>query len=567
MEEVSMVAEGEDRCGANLPRCSVEAQSALAGELARHRGGQPLRPLWIDEAATTKPGNAEFDVSGDGGLGNYIGRSEVVFENISVSEGDGFSKYDKVSDNDGVSQNVQLSEANAVSDFENISEEPATLQNVKVSEYDKMSVDVDASEYNLGVEDLGKDAGGGEKEVRRRPQRGLTQKMKKGVTAGLLAMALVQATGMMRTSYTVMEVFAGKAMMTQVAATREGWMAYEPVDILLGGTEHDMLQKDNAKKLKEVVRTQKPDVVVITPPCGPWSLWQNQRLDFDALEALRKEHLPFWQLTRDLWELQDSEGRWVMTEQPATSEALDLSYMRERSNLHRVVLDQCMFGLKDPISHKAYRKTTALDVNDERWARELAKCRRCDHQPHQHEQVKGSVKFEGTWQRRSTLAGAWTKPWCQHILRAFEKAQATEEEVPMKLHQGFNNKPNFDVNAVEGVVTPEEVLRQQLQATGMEGENFDFIHFEGEARSLPRKVRRMLAHLHVTLGHLSNERLARMLSLAGGGRHVLLGAKHLRCQVCCMVRPPQSRPQASYNKPSNFNEKVAGDCLYRPAFH
>lgn len=118
------------------------------------------------------------------------------------------------------------------------------------------------------------------------------------------------------------------------------------------------------------------------------------------------------------------------------------------------------------------------------------------------------------------------------------------------------------MNAVEGVVTPEEVLRQQLQATGMEGENYDFIHFEGEARSLPRKVRSMLAHLHVTLGHLSNERLARMLSLAGGGRNILLGAKHLRCQVCCMVRPPQSRPQVSYNKPSNFNEKVAGDCFH-----
>lgn len=443
MEEVSVDAEGEDCGGAHFSRCHMEAQSALAGELARHRDGQPLRALRIDETATTKPGDANVDVSSGVGADDYVERPNVVFENHNVSEGDGFSKYDKISTYDEVSQNVQLSETNAVSDFENVLEEQAVFQNVKATAYDKVFVEVGASEYNLDVEDLGKDAGGGEKEWRRRPQRGLTQKMKKGVAAGLLAMALVQATGMMRTSYTVMEIFAGKAMMTQVAATREGWMAYEPVDILLGGTEHDMLQKSNAKKLKEVVRNQKPDVLVITPPCGPWSLWQNQRLDFDALEALRQEHLPFWQLTRDLWELQDSEGRWVMTEQPATSEALDLSYMRERSNLHRVILDQCMFGLKDPISHKAYRKTTALDVNDERWAKELANCRRCNHQPHQHEQVKGSVKFEGTWQRRSTLAGAWTKPWCQHILKAFEKAQATNEEVPMNYTRAPTTSPTL----------------------------------------------------------------------------------------------------------------------------
>eukprot|EP00435_Cladocopium_sp_Y103_P034992 s364_g9.t1 len=351
-------------------------------------------------------------------------------------------------------------------------------------------------------------------EVTRRPQRGLTQKLKKGVTAGILAMALVQAAG------------------------------------------------ENVKKLKEVVREQKPDVLVITPPCGPWSLWQNQQMDFEKLASLRDEHIPFWQLTRDLWEIQDSEGRWVVTEQPSTSEALELSYMTERPNLHRVVLDQCMFGLKDPVSGKGYRKTTALDVNDEAWAQELAKARRCDHLPEEHEQVKGNVKYDGKWHRRSTLAGGWTRRWCDHILRAFEKSQEPGREIPTKLHQGSKCKPVFDINAVEGVVTPEEVLRQQLQAVGAEGENFDFIHFEGEARALPRRVRRMLAHLHVTLGHLSNERLARMLSLAGGGKGVLLGAKHLRCQVCSMVRPPQSRPQASYQKPSNFNEKISGDCFH-----
>lgn len=29
-----------------------------------------------------------------------------------------------------------------------------------------------------------------------------------------------------------------------------------------------------------------------------------------------------------------------------------------------------------------------------------------------------------------------------------------------------------------------------------------------------------------------------------------------------MVRPPNSRPQVSYGKPTNFNQRVSGDCFH-----
>ena len=130
-----------------------------------------------------------------------------------------------------------------------------------------------------------------------------------------------------------------------------------------------------------------------------------------------------------------------------------------------------------------------------------------------------------------------------------------------KLHQPRKGKQWFSY-AVEGVLTPEEVLKRQMASMGMEGERFDFITFEGAARALPRRIRSTLAHLHVALGHLSNERLARMLSLSGGGKDLLNGAQHLRCQVCCMVRPPQATPQVSYSKPTNFNQRISGDCFH-----
>lgn len=44
------------------------------------------------------------------------------------------------------------------------------------------------------------------------------------------------------------------------------------------------------------------------------------------------------------------------------------------------------------------------------------------------------------------------------------------------------------------------------------------------------------AHLHVVLGHLSNDRLLRMVSLAGGNNDLLCGVQNMRCQICSMVR-------------------------------
>ena len=400
--------------------------------------------------------------------------------------------------------------------------------------------------------------------ILQRPQRGLSQHMKRRIASALASMMLLTQVARCGTNFKVLEIFAGEAMVTRMASQLEGWGAYEPVDILLGGTEHDLKMKENRERLKKRIEILEPDLVVITPPCGPWCLWQNQAPDFEKVEEKRRQHLPFWKFTNEVWELQTKNHRLALTEQPSTSEALSLRYMTERSQVHRVVIDQCQFGLADPISQKLFRKTTALDINEEHFAEKLAQVKRCDHQPAEHEQVKGHVKWQGKWWKRSELAGRWPKKLAQHVLQAAEAAlqrPAEDEREAWKLHQHVGGAQWFTA-AVEGMVTPEEALRQQLQKVGAEGERFDFVTFEGSARALPRKLRSMLAHLHVTLGHLSNERLVRMLSLAGGNKQLLQGAQQLRCQVCCMVRPPQSRPQVSYQKPSNFNQKVSGDCFH-----
>ena len=93
-------------------------------------------------------------------------------------------------------------------------------------------------------------------------------------------------------------------------------------------------------------------------------------------------------------------------------------------------------------------------------------------------------------------------------------------------------------------------------------ERYDYVVFLGAALQQPRRLRSMVAHLHVTMGHLSNERLARMLSLSGAAPGVVELARGLRCQVWAMVRPPQAQPQVAYHKPKAFNERLSGDSFY-----
>ena len=420
-----------------------------------------------------------------------------------------------------------------------------------------------------------------------RPARGLTQKFKKGIKDALAVMDKVKDVAKWTSRRMVLEIFAGTAMVTQVAEESTPWGAYQPIDIIMG-EEWDLSVAANRNHVVTLVSSLKPALVVITPPCGPWCAWQRLCQDFDALDELRRKHLPYWRLTRDIWDCQTREGRLALTEQPDGSDALETSYMTGRNPLYRVVVDQCMFGLKDPESHKLYRKTTALDVNDETLAKALADVARCNHAPEEHEQIKGQVKVEGKWRKRSEMASAWTAKLANHVLKSAEaaiyKEETEDEDVLVSLPVDSPTTPTtraieeetsdwedmdpkyrrwtFPVEAEGAVLTPEEVMKRQMRQFGATGEEYDYITFEGQAKLLVRRVRRVLAHLHVTLGHISNDRLHRMLSLAGASGDLLAGARRLRCQVCCMVRPPTSKPQVSYLKPTNFNQRVSGDVFF-----
>ena len=98
------------------------------------------------------------------------------------------------------------------------------------------------------------------------------------------------------------------------------------------------------------------------------------------------------------------------------SAALKLECMTSRSNVFRAVVDQCCYGLRDPVTQLWYRKRNALDVNNEVFAAALMKGARCSHRPAEHQPIEGQTRLDGKSVSRSLVAGAWTMAFGKHIL-------------------------------------------------------------------------------------------------------------------------------------------------------
>ena len=97
-----------------------------------------------------------------------------------------------------------------------------------------------------------------------------------------------------------MEVFSGHSEIT-IQARACGWQPLRSFEFAYG---EDALDPEDQRKLLEFIKTEKPDLVAITPPCGPWSPLQNLTADRELLGLKREVHRPLWGVTRKIWDLQ-----------------------------------------------------------------------------------------------------------------------------------------------------------------------------------------------------------------------------------------------------------------------
>ena len=253
-------------------------------------------------------------------------------------------------------------------------------------------------------------------------QRGQVQRIKKGISQALHSLALLKNVSDARAErrFCVMEVFG--TSLSLHASESSDWTA---VDLL---TNVDLSKPEEQRRVLDQIDSLEPDLLVITPPCGPWSCMQAIN-DQDVVVWKRLMDYHYWTFTRKVWDRQVAAGRLCITEQPWLSKALELKVMVQRPCLHRAIVDQCQFNLVDAVSRLPMRKRTVLDCNRASLAHALEDGARCSHHPSEHQPIEGAVRVGDHWVRRSLLAGMWTKEFCLHILSAASRALQSTSEV------------------------------------------------------------------------------------------------------------------------------------------
>ncbi|CAE7326527.1 psaC [Symbiodinium sp. CCMP2456] len=400
-------------------------------------------------------------------------------------------------------------------------------------------------------------------------------------TKGQRILGLMTLMASWGVGYNVLELFPTGACWTE-QAVGTGWQFPGPIwDNRAAPTWKQ------ARWISKQVRQAAPDVLILAPPTGPWSTWS--RSSSKETTAAKVEYWPMWHLIWELWKYQSDRGglvllqwgshaappcgdelrelgRRFMMEHPVYKEAiLNFPETPEPDPIYDGRVDMCMFGLLDHQTSKPYKKTYRLHVNDPWWCSQLSRQAQCSHLPGQHQGLEGVMVTEELRIPRHEFALRWPAAWVERLLTTVAETLQVRRGMPQEvtqlaLHEPSSSQVEWEAVPVEVENSPEGMLRHKLGE--VTGDKYDYIYFEGASAALSKQLRTTLARLHVSLGHVSAEKLKRMLHLSGAKDHILSAVSDLRCQICQSVTSPTRTPKAAYDRPQRFNERVVADVFF-----
>ena len=321
--------------------------------------------------------------------------------------------------------------------------------------------------------------------------------------------------------YGVGEVFSMPRVVP--AAERKGFRGCKSYDIANGW---NFLLADHRAKCREELRRLKPDFLVLSPPCGPFSQILNISKGRCNTEERRRKYLEGLALLEFATELcleQHKHGRKFLFEHPKgaaswSEECLDR--VRNSDGVHEIVTDMCMFGLRDPQNHqKRYRKGTRLLTNS-KYGDLL---RRLCNGKHDHQHIEGQTRCGCKWVNRSSVAQVYTREFVDAILSVVRR-ESKDRDV--------------DVLTVDELKSGQN--KQQLKNT--------------------------LLRCHVNLGHPSKERFIHMLKSANASEEGISCAKELTCSTCSANRLKELHHVAKRTRAEGFNQQVNMDTFDLPIY-
>ncbi len=162
------------------------------------------------------------------------------------------------------------------------------------------------------------------------------------------------------------------------------------------GTGWDFLTSEHRQLCRQRLRERKPRVLVLSPSCGPFSSLQHiskGKADPEELHRKLVERRVLLGFAMELRQFQVEKTTFsclgILNAASWSEECVDK--LKNMKDVHEAILDQCCFGLKDPVSGKMFRKSTKIMTNSHH-ADHLG--RRCKGD-HQHQAIEGQIKMGG----------------------------------------------------------------------------------------------------------------------------------------------------------------------------
>ena len=315
----------------------------------------------------------------------------------------------------------------------------------------------------------------------------------------------------------VAEVFS--APRVSAAAEAVGLKCGPTYDLITGT---DLSDEKERARVRQELAVRKPKFLLVCPPCRMYSPLQSLRKDresetwhHDMKEA--NEFLEFaMMLCKDQWD----RGDVFVFEHPKGAKSWKhekVEQIEQLSGVFKVVMDQCMFGLRDRVSRKLHRKSTCLLTNSPHVAAEMNKL--CD-KSHEHEPLFGSVKVNGKWVARTRLAQEYPRKMVNALLTGFLRDRE-ERRTSHAVHC---------VLAIEQLDTRDE-----------------------------KKIAMLLKRCHENLGHPSTPRFVGMLKSARATEQCIKIAKGLKCATCDQFQAQKSHHVSKPAPLLHFNDLIAVD--------
>ena len=295
------------------------------------------------------------------------------------------------------------------------------------------------------------------------------------------------------------------------------------VDLTLGD---DLSVASNRIKLKEYLRNNPPELLVLCPPCtheGGWFHLNATRMEKWLFLKTCARSRTFIRFCMELFQQQVSLGKRALFEHPTGARTWSYAEVQRLCRKYYTAkLHMCQYGLKLPDSHKHIRKSTRLLLSHEDMTG-LAKT--CDGS-HEHDVVAGSCASVGPI---SKYAGRYPVPFVRAVL----------ETVP-EFHQH---------EVLEVVEDQLQDYQWEVLASGV----------QELQKSEERELLPVLTKLHKNLGHPPNQDLVRLLKHGMASEKAIELARSFKCSFCEAHARPKVPLPAQTTRVTEFNRQIGVD--------